>query len=170
MSNWSYVVGAVGCATLAVACSSDSAKTPTNGPEPAVSITEPADKATVIITDDPDVPVAFTVTNFTLKEPGKCAGASACGHVHVLVDGHSCDDHENGEVHSFNAESATSPVGAGLDYCTDAVMGVPVEKSYPVVVSLYGDDEAEVKDSSGKAVSDSIEFSVKIMSPADAGR
>jgi len=169
MRKWLDVAGAVTCATLAFACSSDTAKTGSKGPDPTVTITEPADKATVTITDDPDVQVGFAVTNFDLKDLGKCAGASGCGHVQVSVDGHNCDDHSNGAVHPYNAETATSPVGAGLDYCTDAVMGVPVEKTYPVVVGLYDDNEAAVMDSSGKPVSASIEINVKVVPPSDGG-
>jgi hypothetical protein len=179
MRTWLGIASAIGCATLAFACSSDSAKS--GGPDPTIKITDPADKATVTITEDPDVPIGFTVTNFTLKEaPSRadagaatvlatCAGAADCGHVHIAVDGHSCDDHEDGETNTFNHESATSPIFAGLDYCTDAVTGIPKEKAYPVVLTLYRDDETQVMDSLGKPVMDSIEINVKVMPPTDGG-
>jgi hypothetical protein len=134
-----------------------------------VSITEPAEGATVTITNDPDVNVGFTVSHFDLKDVGTCGTASACGHVQIAVDGHNCDDHENGEIHSYNAEGATSPIGAGLDYCTDAVMGVPAEKQYSIVVGLYDDKEAPVMNSAGKPVTDSIKINVKVAPPSDGG-
>ena len=161
------LLGAAACATFALACGSD--KSVAAGPEPTITITEPADGATVTITDDPDVPVGFSVKHFVLKDPGMCGGASGCGHVHVNVDGHKCDDHENGEVHSYTEESSTSPVGAGLDYCTDAVMGVPAARTYVFVAGLYDDDEAAVLDSSGKAVTDSIHVDVVIAPIGDGG-
>jgi hypothetical protein len=165
MSRWFDLACAVGCAASAFACSG-SDKSPPKAPDPTVSITEPVDKSTITITDDPDVQVGFAVTNFDLEDLGMCAGAPHCGHVHVNIDGHECDDHEDGDIRSFTAESATSPVGSGLDYCTDAVMGVPAQRTYTIVVGLYDDDEAAVNDSSGKAVTNSVDIDVKI-APSD---
>jgi len=52
---------------------------------PSLSVTSPADGASVPLGQDPgkSVPIAFSVENMTLKAPGTCAGSFHCGHVRV---------------------------------------------------------------------------------------
>jgi hypothetical protein len=97
---------------------------------------------------DPDVPVAFAVTGFTLKDPGMCAGAAGCGHVHVLVDGTGCND--VGSHSPYNAAGAASPINAGLDYCPS------IGGMHTIKLELHNDDHSAFKDATGATISDSV--------------
>ena len=68
-------------------------------PTPSITVTSPAPNATVTVTAvtgppaEAVVPIAFTVTNFTLMMPGTCPGGDSdtgCGHIHLTIDGAAC--------------------------------------------------------------------------------
>jgi hypothetical protein len=135
------------------------------GPAPTIKITSPADQAAIIITDDPDVQIAFTVTNFTLMDPGSCGATKNCGHVQILVDGPACNDNsEDSGTKAFNAEGSTSPIGAGLDYCPGGVNGIP--GPHAIVAELHNDDESPVKNAAGATISDIINITATVVTDA----
>ncbi|MFI5306015.1 MAG: hypothetical protein ACHQ53_01605 [Polyangiales bacterium] len=128
------------------------------GGAPTVKITAPTNNAQVMANAaDPDVPVSFTVTGFTLMDPGKCAGAKMCGHIHVLVDGTACND----TGVPYNAAGSTSPIDAGLDYCPS------ISGTHTITLELHNDDHSAVKDSAGKTISDMI--TITVPAAGDAG-
>src|SRR5689334_17999150 len=61
------------------------------GGTPMLSISAPSNGTSVPLPADGNIPVSFTVTNFTLMAPGSCAGAANCGHVHLTIDGQTCN-------------------------------------------------------------------------------
>ncbi|HVU03288.1 MAG TPA: hypothetical protein VHE30_16120 [Polyangiaceae bacterium] len=146
-------IGVVALGSLAVACSSSDDKSTTDpattGPV-TLKMTDPADGETVgpsaEYPDYPDVPIAFTVTGFTLKAPGTCAGADKCGHVHLLVDGTACNDVASKAP--YNNAGAKSPINAGLDYCPK------IDGEHTVTLELHNDDHSPYK-VDGTVVSDS---------------
>ena len=88
------------------------------------------------------------------------AGAKMSGHVHLLEDGTACNDKANNSP--YNAAGSTSPIDAGLDYCSK------IEGSHKITLELHNDDHSAVKDSSGATVSDSIMITAS-SNGADAG-
>jgi hypothetical protein len=132
-------------------------------PPPSVAITSPtANQAvTVHMTDQtggPDLPVAYTVTNFSLKAPGTCGSVSKnCGHIHLLIDGSACND--VGSHAPYNSASIASPATAGFDYCPywPNVMG-----SHTITLELHADDHTAVTDSTGAVVKATVTVMVTV--------
>ncbi len=126
-------------AGLLVACG-DSANggdaSDTSASGPAVRITMPAPDTTVALPADGNVPVAFTVDNWTLRTPGSCMGAANCGHVHINIDDAAC----NAMGMVYNGASATSPIAANFNSCP-AAMRVGM---HTITVSLRNDDHTPV--------------------------
>ena len=149
-------------AVAAGACSSSSSDPAPVGPAgtPTIKITSPADKAAVTLAaTETDVPITFT-TSLTLKDPGKCAGAANCGHIHVVVDGTAC----NSPGLPYNEAATSSPTMAGLDYCKAGIPG-----SHKIVLELHNDDHSPIKDSSNATISDTVTITASGGAPADAG-
>jgi hypothetical protein len=138
---------------------------------PSVKIDSPANGASVGPTstypDYPDVPVAFTIKNFTLMAPGsnmngKCP-AGTCGHLHLLVDGTACNDKTGASPLPYNNAGATSPINAGLDYCPSTA------GAHTITLEIHNDDHSAVKDSSGTVISDKINITAAAANEGDAG-
>jgi hypothetical protein len=137
---------------------------------PSIKIDAPAEGAslgpTATYPDYPDVPVKFTVKNFTLMAPGSnmpagtCA-AGVCGHVHLLVDGTACND--TASHVPYNAAGAASPINAGLDYCPK------IDGAHVISLELHNDDHSAVKDSGGTVISDKINVTAALPNEGDAG-
>jgi len=125
---------------------------PPTGPSgpPGIVLAYPFDGGTVALGTDSNqsVPVAFTVSNFTLKAPGTCSGASGCGHVHVQVDGNAC----NAPGQPYNNAGAASPINALMALCSTPT-GV-----HTLQASLHNDDHSPVLDSAGHPVASGISF------------
>jgi hypothetical protein len=119
-SRWKLSLAA--CA-LITACGISPSTTPT------LNITSPQDGSSVNVPASSMVAVNFT-TNFTLKSPGQCAGASGCGHVHLLVDSSTC----NQQGQSYNALAVSSPVNADLGRCPK------VAGMHTIAIELHHDD------------------------------
>lgn len=103
------------------------------GEAPVLTITSPAPGASVsLLADAPrTLPVAFTLTGFTLRDPGTCLASEApCGHVLVHVDGDAC----NADGADFNAAGDRSPIGAAMVHCPDST------GDHSVRLSLASDD------------------------------
>jgi len=166
-------------ATCLVACSEDeddeaASSSASGGSTATITINAPADGANVIAELEMDgdeveleVEIEFTVTNFTLKEPGTCGGAAACGHVHIKVDGDNCDDtEEDGTMLPFNEEVFVSPSGADLLYCGGVSLGPDgvegADGGHTITVQLHNDDESAVTNTIGVIVSDQVNVEVEV--------
>jgi hypothetical protein len=131
----------------------DSGTTNTKSGNGTITISDPTDKATIAATAaNPDYSVKFTVANFTLKDPGTCAGAANCGHVHMVIDGTQCND--PAAPGPYNADGAASPIVIGFDYCP-AISG-----AHKIIAELHNDDHSTYTDPSGKAVTTSVDVNV----------
>jgi hypothetical protein len=118
-----------------------------------IKISDPAANATINATmTNPDYSVKFTVTNFTLKDPGKCAGAANCGHVHMVIDDAKCNDPD--APGPYNADGSASPIVIGFDYCP-AISG-----AHKIIAELHNDDHSTYTDPAGTAVTDSVSVTV----------
>jgi|HubBroStandDraft_1064217.scaffolds.fasta_scaffold66470_2 hypothetical protein len=137
-------------------------------PTPSITITSPASGATATVTAltgppaEAVVPIAFTVTNFTLMAPGTCPGGDSdtgCGHVHLTIDGAACTP--SGEPYN-NATPATaaadgagaSPVNALLNLCP------MINGMHTVTLSLHNDTHAPLDGPDGGAIETSVTFMV----------
>src|SRR5690349_864732 len=81
-----------------------------------ITITSPANAATVSVpATTPNLLVSFTVSGFTLKDAGGCAGAANCGHVHITIDGAVCNDPD--AEGPYNADGSASPIEIHFDKC-----------------------------------------------------
>jgi plastocyanin len=125
--------------------------------DPTITITTPAEGATVSFdVDHPDVDVAFTTTDITLRDPGMCAGASVCGHVEVFIDDTACNDQSDpANPKPYNEATSTSPLTAGLDYCPNFP---DVTGTHTLKLELHKDDLSRLLDSNGQPISAQISF------------
>src|SRR5579862_3709571 len=90
------VLGALaGCSSSSSPATGTGDSGTSGGGNGTLKINSPAAGATVTITKGA-TDVAFTTTNFTLKAPGSCGGATNCGHIHVLIDASACNDTAGG--------------------------------------------------------------------------
>ncbi|HEY3357655.1 MAG TPA: plastocyanin/azurin family copper-binding protein [Polyangia bacterium] len=134
------------CSLLVVAC--DENEHPAASAGPSITITSPANNAAVSAdANNPDVPINFTVKNFTLQDIGTCAGAPLCGHVEVFVDGTACND-PSGKP--YNNAGSSSPITAGLDYCPT------IAGAHKISLELHNDDLTAVKDATGAVIASTI--------------
>lgn len=119
---------------------------------PLIEILAPVNGAIVDHKDDADkvVPVDFRIESFTLKEAGSCAGAAACGHVHLLVDGAACVS--TGKT--YNNAGATSPIDAKMAACATPT------GTHELVLELHNDDHSPVKDPAGNVVASKTKIAV----------
>jgi hypothetical protein len=108
--------------------------------EPSISITSPAQLATVQPGSDSlmSVPVDFVVANFTLKD--SCKGASNCGHVVLKVDLNGCITFGQ----KYNATASASPIQAHFSRC-------PIG-SHSMQLELHHDDDTAELDANGQPV------------------
>jgi hypothetical protein len=118
----------------------------------------------------PDLPVSFTLQNFTLETKAQqgfavCAKGS-CGHVHMYAhepgkDKGQCNDVPDGLGSLYNAAAFGTKAGdtsatqdMGLDYCP-TIPGTRV-----LLLELHNDDHSPVTDSSGAVISATVTISV----------
>jgi hypothetical protein len=111
---------------------------------PSVTITSPAELATVQPGTDPrmSLPVEFTVQNFTLKP--SCGGKSNCGHVVLNIDIDGCK--RVGE--KYNDTGTASPIAAYFDTCQIG--------SHSLQLALNHDDETPELDASNNPVASQV--------------
>lgn len=121
-----------------------------SGGLPTVSISSPAmgDMVTLMPPTDA-VPIAFSVTNFTLMAPGSCGTMANCGHLHVLVDGPACTP--DGAPYD-NAATGPSPTSAILSTCPMA------NGSHTVTLEVHHDDHSPFNGANGMVISASVTF------------
>lgn len=158
----SFVIGIALCGLTAVSCGSSSSTPASDGGAPSVTIVSPASGATISTAASTDVPVMFTVTNFTFDVPVTgCGGVPSdnCGHIHLLIDGTACNatasdpggaaPYNNaypntGDTGPFTASPAT--VVAHLAFCPMA------PGSHTMVVSLHRTDHSAVTNGASSTV------------------
>lgn len=133
---------------------------------PTIAWTLPANNAVVAADEnDPDVNVSFTVTNFTLKDPGRTDGSACpkgtCGHIHILVDDGdgnfaACDspidetDPSKGKL-PYNAAGVTLDGNTiGLDYCPS------ITGKHNVKGEIHNDDHSAVLGADGKVITSNV--------------
>jgi len=141
----SITCGLIVASLFAFACSSGSST-------PTITITSPADGATVAAGTDAmkSIPVAFTLTNFTLAAPGP--NEPGVGHIHVLVDGAACTP---AAAPYDNADVSASPAMAQLSTCP-AVAG-----PHTITLELHNNDHSAVTDSSGNIVAAKVSITAQ---------
>lgn len=144
----------VACVVMALALAAcGGSSSPSKSGDGTITITSPADKASVTAdANNPDVNIAFTVANFTLKAPGSCKGMSSCGHVHLTVDGAACNDPS--APGPYNNDGFASPISIGLDYCA------MISGTHVVEAQLHNDDHSTYSDPAGMPVVDDITITV----------
>jgi hypothetical protein len=149
----------VGSLVFASACSSSSnpvatgsdasTDTGSGGGFPGITISSPASGAAVTLMPPQDaVPISFAVTNFTLMAPGTCAGATNCGHIHILVDGPACTP----DGAPYNNDATSSPGNALLNACPTA------NGSHTATLEIHHDDHSPFLGASGTVISTSVSF------------
>ncbi len=104
---------------------------------PTITLTSPADGATVTLGTDVNksVPVTFTTQNFTLAAVGTPGCGTGCGHVDILIDGSACD----AASQSFNAQASASPANALFGLCGTAT------GSHKLTLQLHNTDDSLVQ-------------------------
>jgi hypothetical protein len=132
-----------------------------SGPE-SITITSPADGATVTFDGEPNLQVAFTVTNFRLSDPQFCGTQKQCGTVWIKVDGDNCNE-PIGNTPPRNAEGTSSPITAHLEYCFNGNAG-----PHTIDAELHDSDGVLVTDGSGKPARATIHITAQVTGE-DAG-
>jgi hypothetical protein len=124
---------------------------------PAVRILSPFDGSIIEHASDADktVPVKFDVTDLRLAPAGTCGKDPACGHVHLLVDGASC----NAAGEHYNNSGTASPLSAKVARCLSAT------GRHTLTVQLHRDDHSPLNDPLGKHVAAST--AVVVVAPGD---
>src|SRR5262249_23527757 len=110
--------------------------------------------------------LTLAITNFSLKQPGTCAGDRACGHVQVHADGDKCNDTKaDGTRLPYNEEAWTLSASADFLYCDGVVLGANgvtgVDGEHVISAGLYDDAESPVLDPTGKRIEDAITVTVQ---------
>jgi hypothetical protein len=125
------------------------------GTLPTIAITSPM-AGSVMVTPsasgEDDIPVAFTLTNFTLKPPGGCGSVSdTCGHIHVVIDSAmSC-----GGPPYNNDDETGSPATAIVSKCST------INGAHTISLELHADDHSPVNDANGMVISSSVQVTVQ---------
>ena len=100
-----------------------------------------------------DIPIAYTVTGFTLMAPGSCtAGSTTCGHIHLLIDNAtSCG------APPYNNDGTGSPTNAIMSKCAAGA----INGSHTIVMELHHDDHSPViNPATTMVISDSVQITV----------
>lgn len=130
---------------------------PSTAVSATLSITAPADGATVTVRPDADrtLTVAFVSSGVTLREPGTClASEQPCGHVLARVDGSACSP----DGQDFNSAGASSPLVVALGLCPSAA------GEHTIELQLVGDDRAPLLDASGASFSAAVTVTAEVPS------
>jgi hypothetical protein len=125
-------------------------------PDPTIAITSPAASATVAMANNADktVTLTYALTNFTVMLVGQCSGvAGLCGHIHVLIDGTTCND-LNGDGYN-NSSYSSSQALAKFALCP-----MPAA-SHTVELQLHDDQHHPVNNNAGSQVKASVTFTTQ---------
>jgi hypothetical protein len=122
-------------------------------PTPDIQITDPLHGSTVTIPANQQLPVSFTVTNFTLQAPGSCGTNARCGHVHARINlGPTCNAIPSNNpapdpldpTTSINAEGAASPITIDFTECGSMPLS---GETWNLFLYLANDNDTDVLDS-----------------------
>jgi hypothetical protein len=115
----------------------------------AITITSPTPNQTVTLTAAKTSSVAFSLTTFTLADPSAasaCSGVTACGHVHLLIDGAACTP----AGAPYNNDGFASPIDAKFSSCATPT------GSHTVTLELHHNDHSAYNDANGHVVSANV--------------
>lgn len=124
---------AAGLALTAVACGDSDEK------HPSLAISSPAAGSEVALGTDADksVTIGVTLENFTLMAPGSCKGAEYCGHLHVNIDGDTCN--AMGMPYNNAATDAAKVIAKFARCAMDKQVG-----DHKITISAHDDGHADV--------------------------
>jgi hypothetical protein len=118
-----------------------------------ITITSPTDNSTVAVPlTNANLPVSFTLSGFTLKDPGGCAGSANCGHVHVTIDDTTCNDPM--AEGPYNADGSASPIEVHFNLCP------MVSGAHKITAQLQNDDHSNYTNPAGAHVTHSVNITV----------
>lgn len=144
------VIGALaGCSSSSSPATTDggaSGDSGSGGGNGTIKISSPTAGSSVAMNNG-SIDVAFAITNFTLKAPGSCGSTTNCGHVHVLIDGSSCNDTAGGVP--YNVAATSSPAQPNFHLCPTAA------GSHTITLELHNDDHSPYQ-VNGATVSDQV--------------
>lgn len=141
-------------AVLLAACGGSSSRSASNA---TIAITSPQSGSSVALGTDAaqSVPVTFTLTNFTLKAAGTCAGMANCGHVHLVIDSASsaCNNSQGASSSDrYNVQITSGTSGNGqLATCGSGAAG-----THSITLELADDSHNLLKDGSGNTIESTI--------------
>lgn len=98
--------------------------------------------ATIMLMSDDTYGVNFSVSNFSLKQPGQCGTSTGCGQAYLNIDGNAC----NQSNQTYNAITptagitSTSELFANFSLCPSGSLG----GNHQLTVSLHLDDGSQV--------------------------
>jgi hypothetical protein len=124
------------------------------GALPTIKIATPATGSSVAVVKngaEEDIPVTFTLTNFTLMAAGSCGSISTtCGHIHLLIDdATSC----GAPPYNVAIESGTSG-NAVVSKCST------VNGAHKIILELHDDQHNPINGANGQVISDSVQLTV----------
>ena len=120
---------------------------------PTITITAPGAGASVKLDSTKIVPLQYTTTDFVVKAISVCGSeSSACGHVHVLIDGALCS--AGGPYN--NTSSAAPTANADFNKCDPSV----VYRSHTITLELHTDGHNPIQNAGGQEISAAVAFTV----------
>jgi hypothetical protein len=118
-----------------------------------LTISSPAANATVQMSATRTLPIEFTLSGFTLQMAGTCGSNTDCGHLHLRIDGDSCNNVQMGKP--YNAVAYVSPITANLALCPSA------SGTHTFLLELHDDHHAPVMDSYGTPITAQVRATVQ---------
>lgn len=144
-------------AAVLIAACGGSSSTGTSGSNATVAITSPQSGASVALGTDAQksVPVSFTLTNFTLKPAGSCAGAANCGHIHLVIDAATSPCNTSHGATSGDAYNAqiTSGTSGNAQF---AICGSGAAGTHSITLELADDGHGLLKDAGGNTIQSAV--------------
>lgn len=132
-----FRVSLIGCACLVLAACGSSSSGPAQ-----VTITGVQPGATINLMSDDTYALNFSVSNFSLNQPGQCGSATNCGQAYLNIDGDACNQSNQtyNAITPTSANTSQSMLFANFALCSPANLG----GNHQLVVSLHLDGGAEV--------------------------
>lgn len=129
-------------ASIAGVCLALTACGSSSGGPAQVQITGVQPGSTIMLMSDDTFALNFSVSNFSLQQPGHCGTSNACGQAYLNVDGNACN--QPGQTYNAIAPTAantsTSTLFANFALCPAANLG----GNHQLTVSLHLDSGDQV--------------------------
>lgn len=139
---------------LLAACGGSSSSSASNA---TIAIASPHSGASVALGTDAarSVPVAFTVTYFTLAPAGTCAGMANCGHIHLVIDSASspCNNSQGASSSDKYNVQITSGTSGNAQFAT---CGTGAAGTHSITLELADDSHNLLKDGSGNTIESTV--------------